>query len=96
MSSFGDPSDADRINIPCALLPTKFENMTLVSCSFDFACPFVAVKGSCAAQINAIYKGLEEKNPGKNLLKHYDTMDHGFSAARGDVSGSSGIVKGTC
>lgn len=37
-------------------------------------------------QINAIQKGVESKNPGKNFFKHFAEQIHGFAAARGDVS----------
>ncbi|WWC87499.1 uncharacterized protein L201_002389 [Kwoniella dendrophila CBS 6074] len=37
--------------------------------------------------MNAISKAAESKNPGKNVLKHYPDMPHGWMAARGDLKG---------
>ncbi|OXG39112.1 hypothetical protein J010_07070 [Cryptococcus neoformans] len=39
--------------------------------------------------INAIIKGVESKNPGKNFFKHFPEQVHGFAAARGDLSGGA-------
>ncbi|WRT65468.1 uncharacterized protein IL334_002411 [Kwoniella shivajii] len=37
--------------------------------------------------MSAIIKSVDQKNPGKNFLKHYSDMPHGWMAARGDLSG---------
>ncbi|WVQ94440.1 hypothetical protein IAU59_001519 [Kwoniella sp. CBS 9459] len=37
--------------------------------------------------INAIQKAVDDKLPGKNVVKHYPDEVHGFMAARGDLSG---------
>lgn len=36
--------------------------------------------------MNAIYNAVEAKNPGKNFIKRYDTMEHGWMAARCDLN----------
>ena len=36
--------------------------------------------------MNKIFKAIESKNEGKNVMKEYPTMPHGWMAARGDVS----------
>lgn len=50
--------------------------------------PFGALRQNwkLTIQINEIFDGVEKKNPGKNFVKHYDQMPHGWLAARGDVS----------
>lgn len=37
--------------------------------------------------VNAVYEGLEKKNPGQNFLKWYDDEVHGWAAARGKLDG---------
>ncbi|KAK4689171.1 hypothetical protein P7C73_g920, partial [Tremellales sp. Uapishka_1] len=37
--------------------------------------------------MNAIFEGVEAKNKGQNVLKHFDSVPHGWMAARGDLSG---------
>ncbi|WVQ91996.1 hypothetical protein IAS59_005804 [Cryptococcus gattii] len=64
--TFPAPDDADRINVPLAILSTSGEDINV---------------------INAIQKGVESKNPGKNFFKHFAEQIHGFAAARGDLSG---------
>ncbi|ORY29567.1 Alpha/Beta hydrolase protein [Naematelia encephala] len=64
--SFSAVEDAEKINVPLCLIPTKDEDMSIV---------------------NKIYENVEAKNPGKNFMKHFDTHQHGFMAARGSVDG---------
>jgi hypothetical protein len=39
-----------------------------------------------ANQMNAIHKAVEAARPGKNFLKQFPDVPHGWMAARGDVS----------
>ncbi|WWC60005.1 uncharacterized protein I303_102568 [Kwoniella dejecticola CBS 10117] len=64
--SFAAKEDADKIDVPVALLPSGGEDMEV---------------------INHISKTVEAKVPGKNILKHYPDMPHGWLAARGDLKG---------
>jgi len=44
-------------------------------------------------EVQAVYDGVEAKNPGKNFLKLYDTMPHGWLAARADLKDPLGAEK---
>ncbi|AAW45144.2 conserved hypothetical protein [Cryptococcus deneoformans JEC21] len=66
--TFPAAEDADKINVPLAMLSSSGENISI---------------------INAIQKGVESKNPGKNFFKHYPEQVHGFAAARADLSGGA-------
>ena len=37
-------------------------------------------------QVEAVYQAVEKKNPGQNKRETYETMPHGWLAARADVS----------
>lgn len=43
--------------------------------------------GEDKATVDAVYEGLEKKNPGKNFIKYFPDQAHGWAAARGNVSG---------
>jgi len=43
--------------------------------------------------MNKIFEGIEAKSKGKNVLKEFPTMPHGWMAARGDVSGLSESIR---
>ena len=80
--SFIAADDCEKINVPLALLPSQGEDMSIVS--WYSSCGEQLIGGN--AQINKIYEGVEKKNPGKNMLKHFSDQPHGWTAARGDVS----------
>ena len=84
MRSFADPSDAERIKVPACLLPSSAEDMDVVRPSATFLHQRTLIVPQ--PQMNKLYAGIEAKNPGKNVMKHYPDQVHGFLAARADVS----------
>ncbi|TYJ58781.1 hypothetical protein B9479_000617 [Cryptococcus floricola] len=52
----------------------------------------ISTSGEDKSVIDAIEKGVEAKNPGKNVFKHYADQVHGFAAARADLSGGDTLA----
>ncbi|ODN84793.1 hypothetical protein L202_00664 [Cryptococcus amylolentus CBS 6039] len=52
----------------------------------------LSTSGEDKSIINAIEKGVEAKNPGKNVFKRYDDQAHGFTSARADLSGGATLA----
>jgi hypothetical protein len=88
---FPDPSDAEKINVPLALFPSKSEDQDAVRSPYPPLPSLPDLWGGAEAleQVKGIYDGVEAKNPGKNVLKPYMDFNHGFAAARADVSDPS-------
>ena len=81
-----EASDAEKIHVPLALLPSKDENMSIVCVASCLADQLGLTElTQTPGQINKIHEDVEAKNPGKNFLKHYSDFNHGFAAARADV-----------
>ena len=84
--SFAEEFDGERIKAPILLMPSSGEDMDVVSqCRLPMLQPLMY-------QMNKIYEAVEAKNPGKNELKPYPSSAHGWTAARGDVSGLIRLV----
>ncbi|ODN81121.1 hypothetical protein L202_03214 [Cryptococcus amylolentus CBS 6039] len=52
----------------------------------------LSTSGEDKSVIDAIEKGVEAKNPGKNFFKRYADQQHGFAAARADLSGGDTLA----